>query len=81
VGFKLDTLVLDLLELGKVNVIKIDAEGAEVEVLEGALEVLRRFRPKLLIEVRRSIYPRVMRILGGLGYVVEELDGSNIAAV
>jgi len=32
VGFKLDTLVLDLLELGKVDVIKIDAEGAEVEV-------------------------------------------------
>jgi len=81
VGFKLDTLVLDLLRLGRVDVIKIDAEGAGVEVLEGALEVLRRFRPKLLIEVRRSTYPRVMRILGGLGYVVEELDGSNIAAV
>jgi FkbM family methyltransferase len=33
------------------DVLKIDAEGAELQVLEGAAEVLKRFWPVLLCDL------------------------------
>jgi FkbM family methyltransferase len=42
--------VADRLGIGKVDVVKIDVEGAEVKVLEGARKVLMSSRPVLLIE-------------------------------
>jgi len=45
---KLDT-ILDELQLDKVNMIKIDAEGAELEILQGALNTLRRSNVHLAI--------------------------------
>ncbi len=41
--------------LKKVDFIKMDVEGAEVEVLHGAEKTMRRFRPKLAISVYHSI--------------------------
>lgn len=35
----------------KIGLIKIDVEGAELEVLKGAREILSRYKPSLLIEV------------------------------
>ena len=35
----------------RIDVIKIDVEGAELMVLKGAIETLRRFRPVLFIEI------------------------------
>jgi FkbM family methyltransferase len=45
----LDAVVVRL-GIAKVDVIKIDVEGAELKVLEGARDVLRSSRPLLLIE-------------------------------
>lgn len=36
--------------LDRVDVVKIDVEGAELSVLSGAVDTLRRFRPTVLIE-------------------------------
>jgi FkbM family methyltransferase len=38
-------------KLGRVDVIKIDVEGAELRVLRGLADTLERWRPKLLIEL------------------------------
>ena len=37
--------------LGRVDFIKCDVEGAELLVLRGAQSTLRRFRPKLFLEI------------------------------
>src|SRR2546422_334845 len=40
--------------LNGVDVIKIDVEGAEKQVIEGAVEVLNRMRPVILLEVSKK---------------------------
>ena len=48
-GFKLKTLdSLDIKE--KIDLIKIDVEGAEVQTIEGALETIKANKPVLVIE-------------------------------
>lgn len=46
----LDHLIA-LIGLPRVDFIKIDVEGAEPEVLEGAVETIRRHAPKLALAV------------------------------
>jgi FkbM family methyltransferase len=57
---------------GDVGFIKIDVEGHEEAVLEGARKTIIRCRPRLLVELEESIVPgavrRVTEFLAGLGY-------------
>ncbi|MFN3975386.1 MAG: FkbM family methyltransferase [Dehalococcoidia bacterium] len=55
----LDTLVEEE-SLQRVDFIKIDVEGAELKVLQGAQGVLHRFRPTLLVELQ----DRTLRMQG-----------------
>jgi FkbM family methyltransferase len=57
------------------KVMKIDVEGAEVKVLSGALEVLRRERPRLFIEAHsHELAQGCAAILEGLGYTVTVME-------
>lgn len=49
-GRPIDDVIREL-KLERVDVIKVDVEGAEVSVLKGALETLKRFHPKVIVEV------------------------------
>jgi FkbM family methyltransferase len=49
--------------------LKVDVEGGEIEVLEGAQDLLRKYRPTLIVEVHRRRYlATIARLLGRLGY-------------
>jgi FkbM family methyltransferase len=53
---QVDTLdaVVARLNLQRVDVIKIDVEGAEPQVVRGGLETLKHYRPKLVMEINPS---------------------------
>ena len=62
-------------ELGRVDVVKIDVEGAEPRVLDGAAALLERWHPHLLLEVEDRHLERfgedadaLFDRLGALGY-------------
>ncbi len=63
---------LDSLDLRQVTAIKLDAEGAEQEVLEGARHTLTRCRPVLSVEIEERHRPGSTRdvpaLLASLGY-------------
>lgn len=57
---QVETLSIDDLvsnkSLDKVDFIKMDIEGAELEALKGAQNVIRRFKPKLAISVYHNLH-------------------------
>ena len=48
---KVDVIPLDSLDLENVSMIKIDVEGSEMDVLDGAVATLQRRKPALMIEL------------------------------
>jgi FkbM family methyltransferase len=64
-GRTIDDVVREL-NLSRVDAIKIDVEGAEVYVLRGAVNTLKRFHPKVVIE-------EVERQLASMQTTVQEL--------
>jgi FkbM family methyltransferase len=66
----LDSLVTEY-GFGRVDLIKIDVEGHERRVLDGAASTLERFRPTLVIETGHESEgdrPAIHELLCGLGY-------------
>lgn len=47
--------------IDRIDVVKLDVEGAEMDALEGFRESLQRFRPHVVMEVTRSIIERAGR--------------------
>lgn len=59
----------DLMIEDHVSIIKIDVEGMEVEVLEGAKDIIKRHQPLLYIEAKEpSLYRKVCSFLDDFGY-------------
>jgi len=61
----------------RVDMIKIDVEGAEIEVLEGMRKTLEKFKPNLLIEVFCKNADRVYKFLKEINYEFEEIPKSR----
>lgn len=79
---KLDTLdnQLQLMNTGKVDLIKVDVEGAELQVLKGALNTLKKHKPNLMIEINREACQaggyepeEIFELLRPLGYTFQKI--------
>jgi FkbM family methyltransferase len=59
----------------RLDFIKCDVEGSEIEVIEGGLELMRRERPGWLLEVSRETSNDVFARFTSLGYTAFVYDG------
>lgn len=73
------TVTLDSLleKLEPPTLIKIDVEGAEVGVLEGAEHILNAVRPVIYLETGRGTHKACERILNAAGYSLTKGEGLN----
>ena len=76
-GVKLDSLFKKL-KVDKVDLVKIDVEGAEMQVLLGMKEYLRKKKIKnIIIEISSKNVGKVKRFFEELGYSIRPLEGEN----
>jgi len=62
------TKTLDSFNLPKVDFIKIDVEGYELQVLSGGRETITKYKPKIYIEISNSNLRSATYILNEIGY-------------
>jgi len=77
---RMDDLIGDL-GLDRIDIVKMDIEGAEHEALRGMEQSLRKYKPMLVIEVHHEYLPffsstaeAVLDWLKGIGYKIEQID-------
>jgi FkbM family methyltransferase len=76
----LDNIIDEINFKGKIDLIKIDVEGAEVEVVKGALKIIKENHPKLIIEVSKENPQNlndIKELLSNFNYKSEKLDEDN----
>ncbi len=61
-------MVLEELEIEKVDLIKIDVEGVEYEVVQGLERTLKNQNPKVFVEISSRDHEKVRLFLSSLGY-------------
>lgn len=72
--YKTDTLdnIVRSRNVDRMDWLKIDVEGAEMEVLTGGAESIRRLKPRIIVEVHtfldETLLPRVTGFLMDMGY-------------
>jgi FkbM family methyltransferase len=72
---------LDSLTLPRIDFIKLDIEGMEVEAIEGGRNILTKHKPFLVIEYIKSDRTKLASLLESLGYTVRRLGRLDFLAV
>ena len=73
-------MTLDSLGLARVDLIKIDVEGMEMNVLAGAAALIGRHRPAMVVEHIKTDAEKLRRWLEALDYRVL-VSGINFVAI
>jgi len=72
---------LDSFNFENVSLIKIDVENMEIEVLEGAIFLIYKYKPTIIIESHQYdllINSEIFKLMQNLGYEIERIpEGSN----
>jgi FkbM family methyltransferase len=74
---EIDLVALDGLDRPAPDVVKVDVEGGELDVLEGAVERLRTARPIVFLEVHDDREAPCRALLASLGYRMTPLGDAR----
>lgn len=70
---KIETIKLDdfppISELNALDLLKIDAEGLDIDVLKGAVQTIQRFKPAIFVEAQPSSAGEIFNYLKSLEYI------------
>lgn len=69
------------LSLKRVDLVKIDVEGAELDVLKGMTNAIRKYCPKLIVEIKKPNVEGVNEFFNAHNYAVVDSFGENTLAV
>ena len=76
---------IDDLNLSYIDFIKIDVEGYETFVLEGAIKVIQKTKPIILVEIDWNMgneyFQRLLDLINFIGYRILSLTGSSFLEV
>lgn len=73
-------VTLDSFNYERVDFLKVDVEGMEIEVLAGARELLEKHRPVLLLEYVKSDSDKILQMFRDLNYATYQL-GINVLLI
>jgi len=77
---KLDSII-SRLKIKRVDLIKIDTEGTELDVLKGAQKVFKKYKPKIICEcLNEKSEKEVTSLLKKFKYKIKRIDAENILA-
>ncbi len=72
-----ETRTLDSYDLPKMDFIKIDVEGWEEQVLEGAMHTILKYKPIMYIEIWNKNYKHINNMLFQMGYETNKVSKWN----
>ena len=71
-GEPIKTIKLDSIDFNKtkkrINGIKIDTEGEDLKVLQGSSQLIKKFKPKIIVEVRNENKSDIQKFFDKLNY-------------
>jgi len=74
-------ITLDNLNVNRVDLIKIDIEGMEIEAIQGSKKILSNLKPILIYEITKSEKKYLNQIIESYGYKIFNLNNSNCLAI
>ena len=73
--------IISKLKFKRVNLVKIDVEGSELEVLHGAEKIITKYHPKIICEsFDKESEEKITNFLKKFKYQVKRIDTQNIFA-
>ena len=84
IKFKLDFLIENFDKFKKIDLIKIDVEGSELNVIEGSLNTIRKYKPLIVIDLHHNLTNEkkdsieILNILSQLNYKIMDLKQTKI---
>ena len=74
----LDRLLLNNDIIGKLALIKIDCEGADCEIIRGGSEIIKKYRPPIIMEVCNHTKYSLPSLLTEINYRIYSLESGNV---
>ena len=72
IGTEVEMTTLDAEVIEHVDFMKIDVDGMEIQLLEGARGLIERCKPRIMIEIGKANMPAFEAFLRTVGYVVRK---------